>query len=142
MIPFKSRSSTLVAAAFSAMVLASSAAAQPGPGGWGPGMMMGPGMMGSGMIGSGMCNPRAAGLAEWRVEMIERVVRPTDAQRGALSDLKAASTKAAETRLPPQRRGAPQQKASLFGHLIGAGKQRRSKAERTGGLQNWGTVAK
>jgi hypothetical protein len=97
MIPFKSRSSTLVAAAFSAMVLASSAAAQPGPGGWGPGMMMGPGMMGSGMMGSGMCNPRAAGLAEWRVEMIERMVRPTDAQRGALSDLKAASTKAAET---------------------------------------------
>jgi hypothetical protein len=73
------------------------AAAQPGPHGWGPGMMMGPGMMGQGMMGAGMCDPRAAGLAEWRIETIERAVRPTESQRKALDDLKAASTKAAET---------------------------------------------
>jgi hypothetical protein len=78
-------------------------AAAPGPGGgpgygWGPGMMMGPGMMGwGGPGGMGMlCNPRAAGLAEWRMERIERLVQPTEAQRAALNDLRAASTKAAE----------------------------------------------
>ena len=64
--------------------------------GWGPGMMMGPGMMGWGGMGA-MCNPRAAGLAEWRMERIERLINPTEAQRAALNELRAASTKAAET---------------------------------------------
>ncbi len=66
--------------------------------GWGPGMMMGPGMMGWGGRGgmAGMCDPRAAGLAEWRIESIERLVKPNEAQRAALNDLRAASTKAAE----------------------------------------------
>lgn len=81
------------------------AAPAPGPGGpgspgagWGPGMMMGPGMMGrGGRGGMGMlCDPRAAGMAEWRMERIERVVQPTEAQRAALNDLRTASTKAAE----------------------------------------------
>ena len=66
-----------------------------GPGaGWGPGMMMGPGMMGGGW--GRMCDPRAAGLAEWRIERIERRVRPTEAQLKSLNELKAASTKAGE----------------------------------------------
>ena len=71
----------------------------PGPGyGWGPGMMMGPGMMGwGGRGGMGMlCDPRAAGLAEWRMERIERLVQPTEAQKTALNNLRTASTKAAE----------------------------------------------
>jgi LTXXQ motif family protein len=76
----------------------------PGPGygprgGWGPGMMMGPGMMGWGGGAGGMgsvCDPRGAGLAEWRMERIERLITPTEAQRAALNDLRAASTKAAE----------------------------------------------
>jgi hypothetical protein len=88
---------TLAAATLSVMAAVSPIAAQPGPVGWGPGMMMGPGMMGSGMMGGGMCNPRAAGLAEWRVDLIERAVRPTEAQRAALAELTAASTMAAET---------------------------------------------
>src|SRR6185503_20322109 len=70
-----------------------------GPGGgWGPGMMMGPGMMGwGGRGGMGMlCDPRGAGLAEWRMQRIEEAVQPTEAQRAALNDLRAASTKAAE----------------------------------------------
>lgn len=72
-----------------------------GPGGprgygWGPGMMMGPGMMGWSGMGA-MCDPRAAGLAEWRMERIERLINPTEAQRAALNDLRAASSKAAET---------------------------------------------
>jgi hypothetical protein len=87
-----------------ALVLTSAvAAAQPGPRGqwsdgpgWGPGMMMGPGMMGPGGF-SFMCNPRAAGFAEWRIARIEETVRPTDAQRAALDELRTASSKAAET---------------------------------------------
>ena len=74
------------------------AAAQPSGFGWGPGMMMGPGMMQPvGMWGGDMCNPRSAGLAEWRIARIERAVRPTDAQRPKLDELKTASAKAAET---------------------------------------------
>jgi hypothetical protein len=69
-------------------------AAQP----FGPGpMMMGPGMMEWPMMGRAICDPRAAGLAEWRMERVEQRVRPTDAQRPALDELKAASKKAAET---------------------------------------------
>ena len=81
-------------------LLTAPALAQPGPS-WGPGMMMGPGMMGwgggGGMAGfGGMCNPRAAGLAEWRIARIERAVKPNESQRAALDALKTASTKAAE----------------------------------------------
>ena len=103
MAQFKSGPSMIFAATLAALLSAASAQAQPGPGGRGPGMMMGPGMtmgpgmMGSGMMGGGMCSPQAAGLAEWRVERIERAVRPTDAQRAALNELKTASSKAAET---------------------------------------------
>jgi hypothetical protein len=101
----------LASIALATVLLASPVAAQPagnGPGdgprgyGWGPGMMMGPGMMGGGGGGgpggnwAGMCNPRAAGFAEWRMERIERLVSPTEAQRAALNDLRTASTKAAE----------------------------------------------
>jgi hypothetical protein len=114
----------LTSIAVAMLILASPALAQPaapgagnppvaggpgnGPGprggyGWGPGMMMGPGMMGRGGLGmmgggwGGMCDPRAAGMAEWRMERIERLITPTEAQRTALNDLRAASTKAAET---------------------------------------------
>jgi hypothetical protein len=85
------------------------ALAQPaGPGGpgrgWGPDMMMGPGMMGPGMMGRGpgrgmgwMCSPQGAGLAEWRKQRIEQLIKPTEAQRKALDDLQTASTTAAET---------------------------------------------
>jgi hypothetical protein len=94
------RKHTFLAAATAAAFLALTGVAghaQPGPGfGWGPGMMMGPGMMGMGSFGF-MCNPRAAGFAEWRMERIEAAVKPTEAQRTALNDLRAASTKAAET---------------------------------------------
>ena len=78
---------------------ASSPGAGPGPNygphGWGRGMMMGPGMMGMGGMGA-MCDPRGAGLAEWRMERIERLVNPNDAQRAALDNLRNASAKAAE----------------------------------------------
>ena len=95
---------SLIAAsiAFVGMVAVVPSHAQMGPGGgpgWGSGMMMGPGMMGGGGRGgrAGMCDPRAAGMAEWRMERIERLIKPTDAQRTALEGLRTASAKAAET---------------------------------------------
>jgi hypothetical protein len=97
-------SRTIIAAALLGAALGSAAHAQPGGGGpgWGPGMMMGPGMMAHGrtMWGSGyggMCSPRFAGLAEWRIDEIARIVKPTDAQKTALTELRTASTKAAES---------------------------------------------
>jgi hypothetical protein len=48
------------------------------------------------MWGGGMCNPRAAGLAEWRAERINQLVRPTEAQRPKLDELRKASARAAE----------------------------------------------
>ncbi len=98
MIVAKSR---LVAAltpfALAAVLWVAPAAAQPLAAPFGPGMMMGPGMMSWPLMGRAMCDPRAAGLAEWRMERIEQRVRPTDAQRPALEALKAASQKAADT---------------------------------------------
>ena len=90
----------MIISTFTAVALAtviSPVAAQPaGPGWWGPGMMMGPGMMNWRIMGRGICNPQAAGLAEWRSDAIEHAVQPTEAQRLALAELKAASTKAME----------------------------------------------
>jgi LTXXQ motif family protein len=45
---------------------------------------------------NGPSDPSVSGIAERQINEIERVVRPTDAQRAALGDLRAASTKAAE----------------------------------------------
>jgi hypothetical protein len=110
----KTFSISAAAIAVAGLILAAPVIAQqigPGPGnpqaaggsdygprgyGWGPGSMMGPGMMGWSGMGA-MCDPRAAGLAEWRMERIERLINPTEAQRAALNELRAASTKAAET---------------------------------------------
>ncbi len=44
----------------------------------------------------GPCDPSIAGMAEWRINEIERVVQPNDAQRPALANLRAASAKAAD----------------------------------------------
>jgi hypothetical protein len=58
--------------------------------------MMGPGMMGWSRMERTLCDPSAAGLAEWPIESIEHRVRPTNAQRPLLDQLKAASAKATE----------------------------------------------
>ncbi len=57
--------------------------------------MMGPGMMGHGAFGH-MCGPAAAGFAEWRIDRLEQVLKPTDAQRAKFDELKTASNKAAD----------------------------------------------
>lgn len=89
-------SASLAAFAVAVSLVASPVAAQPADK-WGPGMMMGPGMMGWRNMGRYICDPRAAGLAEWRLNRIERAVQPTDSQRPALDQLRVASKKAAET---------------------------------------------
>lgn len=60
------------------------------------GYMMGPGMMDRGHFGR-MCSPRSAGFAEWRVDRLERRIKPTEVQRAKFDEFKAASNKAAET---------------------------------------------
>ena len=116
--------SRLSAVALLLAVAAGSASAQPpsGSGGlFGPGMMMGPGMMrGPGMWGgrfAGPCDPGAAGLAGWRIDQIERVVQPTDAQRAALNDLRAASTKAAEALASTCPREVPRSSAERLNFM-------------------------
>jgi hypothetical protein len=64
--------------------------------GWGPGKLMGPGM--TGWSGGGMmCDPRAVGLAEWRMDRIEHLIDANEVQRAALDALRTASAKAADT---------------------------------------------
>ena len=101
MKPFLMSAAAIAIAGTLLAVPAVAQTAAPGPGygprgGWGPGMMMGPGMMGWGAGGMGaICDPRGAGLAEWRMERIERLITPSETQRAALNDLRTASTKAA-----------------------------------------------
>jgi hypothetical protein len=83
--------------AFATLSLATVAEAQPyGPGRGGPGYMMGPGMMDQQLFGR-MCSPRMAGFAEWRLDRMEQVIKPTEAQRAKFDEFKAASNKAATT---------------------------------------------
>ena len=39
-----------------------------------------------------LCAPLSVGLYEWRMQWIERLLKPTDAQKPPLNDLLAAST--------------------------------------------------
>ena len=61
----------------------------------GPGMMMGPGFMDRGGF-ERRCSPAAAGFFGWRIDRIEQIIKPTEAQRAKFDDLKAASDKASE----------------------------------------------
>lgn len=65
------------------------------------GMMGGPDMMGRhGMMGGpgrmGLCGPRGERMAEMMLMRLERVTRPTEAQRGGLEKLREAAGKAHE----------------------------------------------
>lgn len=113
MPPFKSMIvSMLTAVALAAAIASPPVAAQPAGRGWGPGMMMGPGMMSWRIMGRGICNPQAAGLAQWRLDAIERAIQPTEAQRLALTELKTASTKATEIISAACPRELPQSSAA------------------------------
>ena len=87
----------LVVFVLAILSVTSVAEAQPyGPGRRGPGYMMGPGMMDR-QVFERMCSPRMVGFAEWRLDRLERVIKPTEAQRAKFDEFKAASNKAAET---------------------------------------------
>ena len=90
----------LAACALATLSLTAVAQAQPTDRGRGDrdgrGYMMGPGMMDRQHFGR-MCSPRSAGFAEWRLDRLERAVKPTEAQRAKFDEFKAASKKAAET---------------------------------------------
>lgn len=91
----------IVSVSIAVATLAATATAQPfGSGGaraasdmMGPGMMMGPGFMGRGGF---TCGPAAAGFLGWRIDRIEQIIKPTEAQRAKFDDLKAASDKASQ----------------------------------------------
>ena len=92
------RIALIASAAITWMALVGAADAQPyggGPGMMGPGTMMGPAMMGRHGFGR-MCSPAAAGFAAWRIDRLERLIKPTDAQRSKFDEFKAASSKAAD----------------------------------------------
>ncbi len=87
----------LVVFALAILSFTTVAEAQPyGPGRRGPGYMMGPGMMDRQLF-ERMCSPRMVGFAEWRLDRLEQVIKPTEAQRAKFDEFKTASNKAAET---------------------------------------------
>lgn len=85
--------------ALSALVVLASALmafnAHAQPYGLGSGTMMGPGMMARGGFGR-MCSPAGLGFVEWRIDRLDQMLKPTDAQRSKFDEFKTASTKAAE----------------------------------------------
>jgi hypothetical protein len=58
-----------------------------------PGTMTGPGTFGP-VAMRRLCDPRSVGLTQWRIEWVERIVKPAEAQKKALDELAAASAKA------------------------------------------------
>ncbi len=78
------------------LMIPSAGQAQEGWRGWTSGMMMGPGMMNARGFAA-LCSPQAAGLAEWQLQRIERSVKPNEEQTRKLTELRTASSKAAET---------------------------------------------
>jgi hypothetical protein len=63
--------------------------------GWGARMILEPVILAHGGFGS-LCNSRAAARSQWGAEQIEKVVQPTESQRVAFDELKAAAAKATD----------------------------------------------
>lgn len=66
--------------------------------GWGtPGhsMMMGPGMMDRSEFDR-VCRPGAARFAEWRIDLLDELLKPTDAQKLKFDQFKSASNDAGD----------------------------------------------
>jgi hypothetical protein len=83
---------------------------------WGdmaPGMMMGPGMMDRSEFNR-MCRPGAAGFAEWRIDRLESILKPTDVQRAKFNEFKAASNEAGNTMRTACPTALP---TSMVGHM-------------------------
>jgi len=85
----------------------------PGWGKLGRGMMMGPGMMDRSELDR-VCRPGAAGFAEWRIDLLDELLKPTDAQKLKFEEFKTASSKAGET----MRSACPGEiPNSMIGHM-------------------------
>jgi hypothetical protein len=84
--------------------------------GWGkPGhsMMMGPGMMDRSEFDR-VCRPGAAGFAEWRIDLLDELLKPTDAQRLKFEQFKTASNNAGDA----MRSACPDEiPNSMVGHM-------------------------
>ena len=84
--------------------------------GWGtPGhsMMMGPGMMDRGEFDR-VCRPGAAGFAEWRIDLLDELLKPTDAQKLKFEQFKSASNDAGDA----MRSACPGEiPNSMLGHM-------------------------
>ncbi len=84
--------------------------------GWGtPGhsMMMGPGMMDRSEFDR-VCRPGAAGFAEWRIDLLDELLKPTDAQRLKFDQFKSASNNAGDA----MRTACPSEiPNSMVGHM-------------------------
>ena len=83
---------------------------------WGdmaPGMMMGPGMMDRSEFNR-MCRPGAAGFAEWRIDRLQSILKPTDVQRAKFEEFKAASMEAGKTMRTACPTAIP---TSMVGHM-------------------------
>ena len=97
----------------------------PGWGNLGPGMMMGPGMMDRSEFDR-LCRPGAAGFAEWRIDVLNEILRPTDTQRAKFEDFKTASNDAGET----MRTACPSEiPNSMVGHMQAMEKLTDAKAK-------------
>lgn len=62
----------------------------------GPNSMMGPGMMDRTEFNR-TCRPGAAGFAEWRIDRLKSILKPTDEQLTKFEDFKIASKQAGDT---------------------------------------------
>ena len=84
--------------------------------GWGkPGhsMMMGPGMMDRSEFDR-VCRPGAAGFAEWRIDLLDELLKPTVAQRLKFEQFKTASNNAGDA----MRSACPDEiPNSMVGHM-------------------------
>lgn len=83
-----------------AAVPASAQSPAPGTVGASPGweasghdMMMGPGLMDRTELDR-VCRPGAAGFAEWRIDILDELLKPTEAQQSKFEEFKSASSKA------------------------------------------------
>jgi len=91
----------------------------------GPGMVMGPGMMDRSEFDR-VCRPGAAGFAEWRIDLLDEILKPTDAQRAKFEEFRSASSNAGDT----LRSACPTEiPDSMVGHMQAMEKLTDAKSE-------------
>jgi hypothetical protein len=88
-------------------------------------MMMGPGLMDRTELDR-VCRPGAAGFAEWRIDLLDEILKPTDAQRAKFEEFRSASSNAGDT----LRSACPTEiPDSMVGHMQAMEKLTDAKSE-------------